>query len=510
MAQLTRSVIGCIRTALGEWPHLGSSRGDTEVPRDQGMGAVGACARGAQAEWLRQFDVSRRSGYRSSSSCWGQARFGSGLKSAEGATYPVTTPDVAGGLGAGPKGSVSATAAGFPEEYLRTAPPVPGAATEDACAHEPCTHDLALEGIKEVLNALLEGHATDAVLHLVARLARELIGAGLASVATPSEGDASMVVRVADGEQAEQIRGVVFPASGSISQEVMRTREPLLVDDVSHDPRVLQPLVSLGNVGPALYVPLASAEQAFGTLSVGNPKGGRLFTNEDLLVVQAFAAQAAVALRYGVVRRDLERLALLEERERIAMDLHDGVIQALFALGLSFQAAELAPHDCQQVGELLSDAVMRIDLTIRDLRNYIFGLKPADAGDRELGRLLRALAEGYRCSGRVSVSVQVDPKAASLLGPASADVLQLAREAMTNSVRHSGGDRISLALRLAGEEAVLEVTDNGRGFDPEAVRGKGDGLANLRVRTETLRGRLEFLTGDGQGAIVRAKVPVRA
>lgn len=366
----------------------------------------------------------------------------------------------------------------------------------------------ALRGANEVRQAVLAGRDTDEVLSRVARWARELVGASLASVATPVEGSDSMVVRVADGEQADRVAGMVFPVTGSISGEVMREGRPVLVEDASSDPRTDGPVGVVGGMGPALFVPLAVGDRILGTVSVADRAGRRRFSEEDLLVVRTFALEAAVALQYGHISSDLARLSLLDERERIAMELHDGVIQALFVVGLSLQAAEAVVDDPDEVRRRLADAVGSIDRAIRDLRNYIFGLQPGSLADRELARDLRDLAESFERSGRVSTSVHVDPRAASVLAPRSADILQAAREAMSNAVRHSGAGHIALRFSLDGAEAVLEVDDDGSGFDLRRAAGLGSGLANLGSRAESLGGVLEMASVLGQGTTVRLRIPL--
>ena len=366
----------------------------------------------------------------------------------------------------------------------------------------------ALVAVKEVSQAILDGRDTDDVLQLIAGWARTLVCASFASVATPEPSGDALLQRVADGDRAAEVVGMVFPAAGSISGDVMRTRQPVSVADASCDPRTSQPVVQLGGMGPALFVPLAIGERVFGTLAVANASGGSHFTPEDLLLVQTFAAEAAVALQYGQIREELERLSLIEERERIAMDLHDGVIQALFVVGLSLQGAQAVVHDPEEVAVRLGDAVGSIDRAIRDLRDYIFGLQPGELPDDQLERSLREVAVVFQRASHLSISVDIDRAAASMLSIRSTDVVHAAREAVSNAVRHSGGDKLTLRLRVDNREAVLEVIDNGSGFDPHGVTGRGHGLPNLRSRADALGGTLQIETEPGNGAAVRIRVPV--
>jgi signal transduction histidine kinase len=373
---------------------------------------------------------------------------------------------------------------------------------------EARNRERALVAIKEVSQAILEGLPTDDVLRLVAQSARELAGASTAWVNTPDPTGGLLVLRAASGVEAEALVGMTYREAGSITGRVMRGSEPLLVQDVSADPRVRQPVVVAGGMGPALFVPLTGGDGVFGTLSVANRYGGKCFKQDDIVLLQTFAAEAGVALRHGEIRADLERLSLLEERERIAMDLHDGVIQALFVVGLSLQTAQEAADDPAEVSVRLADAVGSIDQTIRDLRDYIFGLQPSDMDDNRLERALREVASGFQRSTGVAMLVDIDPKASAVLAASAPDITHIAREAMANAVRHSGAGRVTVDLRVTGGEAVMDVADDGSGFDPAQAEGRGNGLVNLRTRAEALGGVLTIDSRFGAGSTVRLRLPV--
>ena len=369
----------------------------------------------------------------------------------------------------------------------------------EARAWEP-----ALSAMRDVSHALLEGRATDEVLLLVARSARHLLGATLTTIAVQDR-SGYILIRAADGDPAEQVQGRRVSFEGSVVGDVMRTRRPVTVANAGDG--ALSQLAGVAGIGPAVLVPMVVADRVFGAFSAIHRAGSRPFSADDLLVVQAFAAEAAMALEHEQIRTELDRLALLEERERIAMELHDGVVQALFVVGLSLQAAESVAEDPGQIRLRLTQAIDSIDRAIRDLRNYIFGLRPADLADRHLERALRQVGESVERSGRVSTSVELDARAASLLAAHSDTVIQAAREATANAVKHSGGDRVTLRFLVVDHNAVLEVSDNGRGFDV-GMATPGHGLANLRARAVDMGGVLEIDSSSDTGTTVRIRVPV--
>lgn len=384
-----------------------------------------------------------------------------------------------------------------------------GVAIENARLYEEAqVRQRRLAAVNEVTGAILEGGDADAVLRLIARHARDLVGADLATVATPELGGTTMVIRVAEGVRSEEVTGMRFPRDESISGEVMQALRPRAVEDATVDPHALQPMVRVGGFGPALFVPLAAGERRFGTLALANVLGGNRFGSDDLALVELFAAQASVALEYARLREDLQRLAVLEDRERIAKELHDGVVQSLFAVGMALQATEAVATDGDVVRQRLEAAVDDIDRVIRDLRNYIFALRPGGMVDWQLDRMLRDLAEDFRQGERMLVSVDIDEDAASMLSSSAADLLQSAREAMSNAVRHSGGSHVTLSLYHEFGAVVLQVEDDGEGFDRAKVAGSGHGLTNLGARAEALGGTLRIDTAPGQGTRVRIMIPV--
>jgi signal transduction histidine kinase len=384
-----------------------------------------------------------------------------------------------------------------------------GVAIENAQLYE-AARDRArrLEAIRAISTAILAGTDTEELLGLVVRHARELAGADLATLARPAGAD-RLTVEAADGLLADQLRGTEFPAEGSVTGEVIRTGKAVVLADASSDERVVQPIVR-SEVGPAVFIPLTVRGTILGTLTVANAKGGPLLREAAVPLVETFAEQAAVAIEYGRLQGELQRLVLLEDRERIAKELHDGAIQALFAVGMGLQgSAALAPSD--ELRGRLQDAVEELDRVIRDLRNYIFGLRPGILADRQLDQALQRLCEEFQERTGVVAIAEVDPQVAAELASQATDVVQLAREALSNVSRHA--QAVTCRVSLYGDEhgGVLEIDDDGRGFDPAAATGTGtgtgQGLRNLRERAERLGGRAEIDSTPGEGTRVRVTLP---
>jgi GAF domain-containing protein len=248
--------------------------------------------------------------------------------------------------------------------------------------------EAALAAMQEVAAALVAGAPPADTLQLVARRARELVGADLATVALPEEGGNTLMLEVADGPFSTAMVGSRFSRAGSISGDVLESGDPAVLEDASKDYRVAQPQVRAGDIGPALFVALVAAGSPFGTLSVARVTGAAPFSAGDLEMVQSFAAQASVALEHDRSRQRLQRLTLLEDQERIARELHDTVIQRLFAVGLSLQATVRLVTDAG-ARHRLATAVDDLDDTVRHIRTVIFGMESPRSG-RDAGQIGRA------------------------------------------------------------------------------------------------------------------------
>ena len=256
-----------------------------------------------------------------------------------------------------------------------------------------------------------------------------------------------------------------------------------------------------------MFFPLAGQGEPFGTLAVANGLGGRVFDERDASLVETFAGQAAVALAYAQTRQELERLLVMEDRERIAKELHDGAIQALFAVGMGLQATATMSKD-PEIETRVEDAVAEIDRVIRDLRNYIFGLRPGILADRQLDQALRQVVTDFEAKTGVVAVPEIDAGVAAELASRAADVLQLTREALSNVGRHASAHTCRVSLSRRDGAAVLEIDDDGAGFDPVAARGAGQGLRNLEERALSLGGGFEIESAPGEGATVRVTIPL--
>lgn len=223
----------------------------------------------------------------------------------------------------------------------------------------------------------------------------------------------------------------------------------------------------------------------------------------DLLVVASVRDARTTRATLTALNEERRRAAILSERARIARDLHDGIIQQLFAVGLGLRAAK-ATDLAQQRG----DAVDRIDDAIRDLRAYVSGMHEDTASRSLVGSLTEVITQ-LRVASSAPIEPMIDLRVARELTRHNPVLVNFAREALTNAIRHSGAKRIELALRAEGPDAVLEIIDDGHGFDPAAVGGTGAGLPNFQARALAIGARCVVASTPGSGTRIALYVPLR-
>ena len=362
-----------------------------------------------------------------------------------------------------------------------------------------------LEALREITGDILGGADASSLLTSIAEHARDLAGAASATITTPTSSPAQLEVSAAVGAYAEDVRGQSVPAAKSISGEVIQTGKPLNTDDASTHGRAYQPIIRMGHVGPAIFVPLRVRGKATGTLMVANLEGGRRFDEGTIRLVETFADQASVAIEYGRAQADLRRLGLMEERERIAKELHDGIIQSLFAVGMNLQSTALMSGSTE-TSSRVEGAVGELDRVIRDLRNYIFGLRPGILADRHLDQTLQELGAEIQKRSPTQVEVEVDAELAAGVSSNAHQIVQLTREALSNVARHAQAGRALVRLARKGNNAVLVIEDDGVGFDVRRDSA-GNGLRNMRERAAAMGGTLRVTSKAGKGTRLSLTFP---
>jgi two-component system, NarL family, sensor histidine kinase DevS len=362
-----------------------------------------------------------------------------------------------------------------------------------------------LRASAEVTRRLLSEAPSAEVLALITDLTLELSGADLAVLALPAGLGGHLVIEHASGAGAGQATGLMLPVEASVSGIVMASGEPMFVDDFSGDPRVATVARQFLGLGPAVVFPLGPPGDVRGVLTAGRGPGSRPLSPAAVEMVTTFAAQAGIGLELAEHRRDAERVAVLADRDRIAGQLHDLVIQRLFATGMSLQSATGLLADGPAKARV-AQAVDALDETIRDIRASIFTLQshPAVSPPGVRTQVMMVTDEMTQALG-FAPSLRLDGDLdARVPGPVAQDMLLALREALSNAARHARASRVDVTVHAAAS-LVLTVRDNGAGL---AATGRRSGLANLARRAQAHGGKLSLGPAEGGGTSLEWTVPL--
>jgi signal transduction histidine kinase len=332
--------------------------------------------------------------------------------------------------------------------------------------------------ISDVRASLLGATSPDEALRLIASRVRETSGAdGACIMVGPSPVDAAFSVRAQAGNGLADLTGQRLTTCDSAVLEAVAATDHVVTLDLQGTGRSGSD-AHLG-WGHCLAVPLRGTHSEDAVLLVARRADAPAFDQVTSSLITSFADQAAVALDLAAREQSARRLDVYEDRDRIARDLHDHVIQRLFGAGLSLQSVVPRiqdPHTRRRIGEVVG----QLDETVRDIRTTIFDLHSAEDVDRATGLRRRVLDVVTETAGAdLSPTVRMSGAVDSLVtGDLASDVEAVAREAVSNAARHSGAAHVTVTLDVA-DEVVLEVTDDGRGIDPRAARS---GLRNVEER----------------------------
>ena len=359
-----------------------------------------------------------------------------------------------------------------------------------------------LEAAAEITGVLLAEVRRTEALQLVARRAREVAEADLSLVLLVEPGDGVLRVEVADGGDPALVHRLVAVA-GSEFAAVLEEHHFVVVDDLGS---AAVWGVAL-HTGTALLVPLSFGGEALGALVVAYQPGGSGFADDlDVALVQTFAGQAALALERARAQEEREQLAVLGDRERIARDLHDVVIQRLFAAGMQLQTAGqlvVRPDARNRIEGVVDD----LDATIRDIRGAIFELRQTAAGSLrgELRACVEEASVGLGFRAQLRLDGPLDTVVPERVRPA---LLAVLRETLSNVVKHAQASAVAVTVTAGAGQLELTVTDNGRGITPSSASGTaGNGLANIRARAEELGGLCTIQPGATNGTVITWHVP---
>ena len=379
-----------------------------------------------------------------------------------------------------------------------------GAAVENARLYEELGRREAwLAATAEITGLLARSAAEKDPLRLIADRAREVAAADVAWIVVQSENGPA--VRAVSGPSVSLEDVAELSLEPSLSREVLRTGESISLEDMEADSRAapMSHIEGWPEVGPAILVPLRARDVVVGALALAwTPEHAERFHEVDPRLPAGFAEQAALVLLVQRSHEAEQRLALFEDRDRIGRDLHDLVIQRLFAVGLGLQAVSRGVDE-PGTRQRIETAVEDLDATIKDIRRSIFALgAPADAAD--LQTELTRLVDRAAATLKFRPTLQLEGPVRTLVGDDTAPhLLAVLGEALSNASRHARATNVAVSIS-AGNELRLVVADDGEGFAPDV---RESGLRSMRERAERLGGSC-VVESSGAGTTVSWTVPL--
>jgi two-component system, NarL family, sensor histidine kinase DevS len=367
----------------------------------------------------------------------------------------------------------------------------------------------ALDALDAANRAIAELQPVDTVLQLIVDRVRTLVDAEYAALGIfDRRGLIERFVTAGIDDETRRRLGPPPQGHGLLGLIVRENRSIRIPDIAAHPARYGFPehhprMTSL------LGVPVPVEGRTVGNLYLTDKRGAPEFSPEDQEVVEAFARHAGIAIHNARLLEQVRGLTVVEERERIGRDIHDGIIQALYGIGLSLEdVPELMAEDSTEAAARVERAIDSIHVAIRDLRTFVFGLRPELVESSSLVGGLAALAEAFRHNTLIEPQVRWQPGLREPAPEVVGELLAIASEALSNIARHARASVVSIDLRRDESGLVLEIADNGIGLGDTEMRHPGHhGLANMRERAGHVGGRIDYMSPEPSGTIVVVRIP---
>jgi signal transduction histidine kinase len=368
-----------------------------------------------------------------------------------------------------------------------------------------------LDALDEAIRAMAGVLAVDRVLQVIVDRVRALTGAKYAALGIHDQAGVIEQFITSGISRPDRARIGAPPRGHGILGLIIRENRTIRLDDLMGDVRGYGFPPNHPEMHSFLGVPVVVRGRTIGNLYLTEKDGP--FDDEDQRIVETFARHAAIAMENARLHEQVQRLAIVEERERIGKDLHDSVIQAIYAVGLSLEdVPDMMDDEPDEARRRVERAIDGLDQTIRDIRNFIFGLRPALLDEADVVEGLAALADEFRVNTMIDVELRAGPTvSAPVIGAdRTSELLSITREALSNIARHAHATRAELTIEPDPEIAGLEIViaDNGTGFDAAAPRGLGhQGLRNMRTRANSIGATLLVDSHPGTGTRIIVRVP---
>ena len=372
--------------------------------------------------------------------------------------------------------------------------------------------------VQDALDAAVRGIASlgpvDDVLQVIVDQVRPLVSAQY--VALGIVDDNGRIERFITSGMDDQTRHRIgpLPEGKGLLGLIIRENRSFRIPDLNVDPRRHGFPPNHPPMTSFLGVPITLRDVTIGRLYLTNKVGATEFSDEDQSLVETFALHAGIAMENARLHEQMNRLAVVDERERISKDLHDGIIQNMYAVSLALEdVPDLMDDDRDEAAARIERSIDSIHLAIQDIRNFIFGLRPGLLEGAPLISGLASLLDEHRHNTLIDLELRVPEAIVEPTSAMTSQLLGIVSESLSNVVRHSQASRAVVGLTLddGGHVAELWIEDNGIGFDPDRVGKLGhQGLANTRERAAQIGGSVTINSQPTSGTRVVIRVPAPA
>ncbi|MBI5053392.1 MAG: GAF domain-containing sensor histidine kinase [Chloroflexi bacterium] len=369
-----------------------------------------------------------------------------------------------------------------------------------------------LHELREAVLAISSDLSLPEVLQRIVTAAATLTNAKYAAIGVPDDSGKLLGEFVVHGISEEERKRIAHPPRGlGVLGVIMSERKRMRLRNITDHPRSTGFPMGHPPMGSFLGMPILLKDRCLGSLYITNKIGADEFTSDDEQLIEWLASHAAIAIEHARLYEEVQRLSIVEERQRIGMDLHDGVIQSIYAVGLQleFIRALIEDGDSKQAHDRLGAAIEALNHTIRDIRSYILDLHPHQFQGDDLEVGVRRLVAEFKANSLIVTDLEIDSDVCQAVSPeARLAIFQITQEALANVAKHSHATRVKLQIFPNGESLKMSVEDNGVGLPLDGgVRRMGHGLNNMAQRARTIGGALEVNSEQGNGTRIDVRVP---
>ncbi len=374
---------------------------------------------------------------------------------------------------------------------------------------QPDRHLQMVDALSRAVAAVTSELSLPRTLQAIVDIARELAEARYAALGVPND-DGTLKAFITSGMEATTAAAIGHePRGRGLLGAILESDEPIRLDNLHEDPRSAGFCENHPEMTRMLGVPIISRGERLGNLYLTDPLDGEPFSEDDERMIVLLAKHAAIAIENARLSEQLQKLAQSRERDRIGMELHDGVIQSVYAVGMKLEIMRgqfpMTPDQEQQYQGIIED----LNQIIEDIRLYIRNLRTARDEQATFGQRLDNLARHFKDFSQVDVVLDVPSSLRTLNEKQRHSLSQIAREALSNVARHAEATQVRVKVREVGSNLVMTISDNGKGFNPDKIDNPNSfGLRNMDQRARRLGGTL-LIESDDHGTTISVQIPFR-